>query len=327
MSLPRYARSDRSAGHNQPNRFTRREFFAASALAGLGACSVARSGRISDALAWGGEGLRDGAFLRPRAVGTHGGTVYVIDTTGRIQLFDGEGEFYRMWRTPAAETGTPTAIAFGLDGRVLVPDTHYSRILEYTHEGELLHQWGSFGVGADEFVYPTGIVESLDGQYYISEYGDDAEQVRVFDASRSETHRWGGFGDAPGQLSRAMAIDMDSRGLLYVADSANHRVQCFDSAGELVRILGAPGTGPGKLNFPYDLSVGPRDTLFVCEYGAHRISQFDAGGRFVTTYGSAGDDLGEFNGPRGVAVDGDGRVFVADTDNHRMQRFQAGDIG
>ena len=42
------------------------------------------------------------------------------------------------------------------NGRVLVPDTHNSRVLEYTSEGELLDQWGSYGNGPALGWRPSG---------------------------------------------------------------------------------------------------------------------------------------------------------------------------
>ena len=302
----------------------RREFLGLSAAACLSAslsgCASPRS-LPKDVLVWGGEGLRDGSFIKPRAIAVSGKVVYAIDTTGRVQSFTEEGEFLDLWHTPKSENGTPTAIAFSVDKRILVPDTHYSRILEYAPTGELLERWGTYGTGSGQFIYPTGIVQAPDGTYYISEYGVDAERVQVFAQDRSVLREWGHQGDGPGEFSRAMAIERSAEGNLFVADTANHRVQCFDESGTLLRIIGAMGKAEGDLSYPYDLSLAADGSLFVAEYGTHRISRFTSGGEFVGTIGRPGRGDGEFNGPRGVAVSESGYVFVADTDNHRIQRF------
>ncbi len=41
-------------------------------------------------------------------------------------------------------------------------------------------------------------------------------------------------------------VRVDSRGLIYVLDGGNSRIQVFDPAGEYVRTLGAEGSGPGE---------------------------------------------------------------------------------
>lgn len=265
---------------------------------------------------WGGQGLRDGSFLRPRAIGVCDGEVYVVDTTGRIQVFTPDGTFLRLWTTPSADNGTPTAIAFAGDN-VLVPDTHYSRILEYTRQGELLEQWGEYGNQPGQFIYPTGIARDADGASYISEYGENAERVQVFDGARRFVRLWGSHGEAPGQFNRAMALVLSKAGDVYVADTANHRIQRFDKAGNLLGVLG----GPGALNFPHDIALAPDGSLLTAEYGAHRITRFGANGEIVGRYGGPGRGPGAFYGPRGVAVGVDGTVYVADTDNHRVQAF------
>lgn len=296
-------------------KFGRREFI------GLAVAGAVVSCRKSTNSGWGHQGLREGSFIRPRAMGYKNGEVYVIDTTGRIQVFSDKGEFLRSWSTPSAENGTPTAIAFTKDGRVIVPDTHYSTILEFTPEGKLLTKWGKYGTESDAFIYPTGLVCTDNGNYFFSEYGVDAERVHVFDANHQFVREWGVQGDGEGQFSRAMAIALGPEGELYIADTANHRVQCFDQQGKFLRAFGEAGTEPGKLKFPFDLTMAPDGSLLMAEYGTHRISRFKTDGTFVATYGKAGRGAGQFNGPRGVTVSPAGQVFVADTDNHRIVTF------
>jgi DNA-binding beta-propeller fold protein YncE len=304
-------------------RLTRRQILAVCALSLLSACGGRPGGSARAAYkVWGQAGRRSGSFVRPRAVSVKDNEVYVVDTTGRIQVFTFDGEFVRSWSTPAYENGTPTGVSFSREGRVLIPDTHYNQILEYSTDGKLLTQWGSYGTGVDEFVFPTDIAQAPDGTYYISEYGMEAERVHVFDAERRYARHWGGHGEAEGQLNRSMAIALDDQGTLYVVDTANNRVQCFDKEGALLRIIGEAGTEPGQLKYPHDIAIAPDGSLFVCEYGNNRISRFAQDGTFIACYGRPGRKPGEFNAPQGIAVSENGLVFVADTDNDRVQRME-----
>ena len=304
---------------------SRREFLTAAAVLGTAACSSSIAAKKPVAV-WGGEGLRDGRFMRPRAIDAYQDEIYVVDTTGRVQVFDSNGNFARMWKIPEQDNGTPTAIIHTLDGRIVIPDTHNSRILEYTPEGKLLSQWGSYGSGTNEFIYPTGIALSKEGTYFISEYGENAERVHVFDDSHKYQHHWGSLGDEPGNFSRAMDIAINSNGQVLVADTTNHRIQIFDQDGTLHSTFGSSGTEPGKLKFPYDIAVTKEDTVVICEYGNNRITHMTQDGKFLGAIGSAGRAPGQLNSPRGIAVTDSGKLYVADTDNHRIQEFRLEDL-
>ncbi len=305
-------------------RCSRREFLVLSGASFLSACGVRSSGP-GDWIAWGHSGTRDGEFRRPRAIAAANDEVYVIDTSGRMQIFSHDGKYLRGWIMPEYENGTPTGIAFASDGHLLIPDTHYSRILEYTPQGEILQQWGEYGTGEDQFIYPTDIVQAADGGYIISEYGQGAERMHMFDADRHFLRQWGQHGDQPGEFSRAMSLTLCG-GKVFVCDTANHRVQCFTLEGDFIRVIGGPGTEDGQLKFPHDIAVGPNETLLICEYGNNRLSRFTTTGDFLSTFGRAGRGPGEFAAPRGVTISPNGYFFVADTDNDRIQRFRLEDL-
>ena len=71
--------------------------------------------------AWGKAGRRNGEFVKPRAISVSQSEVYVVDTTGRVQVFTEDGEYVRQWSVPESTNGTPTSIAFDREGR----DTKY----------------------------------------------------------------------------------------------------------------------------------------------------------------------------------------------------------
>ncbi len=275
---------------------------------------------VSGLYVWGDPGIRDGHFKRPRAIAAWRDEVFVIDTTGRMQVFDPNGTFLRSWILPKIDNGTPTGITPVADGRLLIPDTHNSRLLEYDRSGELLTMWGEYGTGVDEFIYVTDVVLDDEGRYIFSEYGMQAERVHIFSKARKFERAWGTLGEAPGEFSRAMSITRSAEGQLFVCDTANHRIQCFEPDGKLAHIISSPGASPGELKFPYDIDLAPDNTLIVCEYGNHRISRFDTSGKLVGCFGRAGRGPGEFNAPRGACASADGFVYVADTDNNRVQR-------
>jgi sugar lactone lactonase YvrE len=306
----------------------RRRFLTCAMAAVWAGCTPPKTARQPLRL-WGGHGLRPGEFAKPRAISVRplptGHEVFVIDTTGRVQIFSASGDFLRQWDMPDASNGTPTAVTFAKD-RVIIPDTHWSQIAEYTFEGEELKRWGHFGTEQDAFIYPTGVALGPQGEYFFSEYGEGAHRIHVFDADQKFLRQWGGFGEAPGEVNRPMSIALSPAGMVWVADTANHRVQGFDFEGTLQHVIDGAGTVLDSIKYPYDLDVAADGSLLVAEYGANRVSRFSATGAYMAAYGMPGRLPGEFNAPRGVAVSPDGIVYIADTDNHRIQAFPMEEI-
>ena len=301
----------------------RRQFLAIGAAGLLASCSQSGLFTGSSVHTWGRPAIVDGGFSHPRAIGTTDDEVFVIDKSGRVQAFDHDGVHRRTWSLPKVDNGTPTGLTFASSGNVLIPDTHNSRILEYTREGELLSQWGTYGTDPGTFIYPTDLALASDGTYVVSEYGTDAERIQIFDRDAAFVRTWGKHGDAVGEFSRAMALVVHED-TIYVCDSANNRVQIFDLEGECLDSWGETGTASGQLKFPFDMALAPDGSLVLCDYGNNRIARYTLDGKLLGEFGRPGRVVGRFHGPRGVDVSPDGTVFVADTDNHRIQRFDLG---
>jgi tripartite motif-containing protein 71 len=123
-----------------------------------------------------------------------------------------------------------------------------------------------------------------------------------------------------------ISIALDPQGNLYVADSANHRIQKFDGQGKLISKWGGLGQGNGQLNCqPYNfcaVAVDSSGHVYVTDGNNNRVVKFDSSGKFLSTWGSTGYDNGQFTNPFGLGVDRQGNVYVSD-DNHRIQKFDA----
>jgi DNA-binding beta-propeller fold protein YncE len=265
-----------------------------------------------DILIIGGPGSTDGRFATPRAAAWDpSGRLYVVDKTGRVQAFDGEGRVLRVWKTPAVELGRPGGVAVDLQGHVLVADTHYHQVLRYSPDGELLSSFGSEGRGPGQFIYPVGLAIAPDGTIYVSEFGGN-DRIQAFDSSGRFRFEWGRYGDAPGEFKRPQGLAW-AGGRLYAADAVNDRVQVFSPEGEF--LLSWSG-----LRYPYSVSVDREDNILVAEYGRDRISRFSPDGRPLGGAGGSGAASGFLNRPWSAVAAGD-RVYVVDSENHRVQRW------
>ncbi|GAA5506209.1 hypothetical protein Rcae01_01661 [Novipirellula caenicola] len=297
----------------------------------ISGCVSGASGS-STQIVWGRRGFSEGRFLKPRAIAiSPADELFIVDTTGRIQVFDVDGNFQRGWKTPDTENGRPTGLAVETPPgdhpvpHLLVADTHYYRTLTYTLDGQLCSDkqiGGVAGHSPGEFAFVTDAVCDKKGCFYIGEYGD-SDRIQKFDPQGNFLTQWGGTGNAPGQFVRPQSLVVRDH-VLWVADACNHRIQCFDIREEtpkLINVFGHEGNAAGEFYYPYDLAFASDGTLIVCEYGNQRLQRFTPEGKWIATWGAPGFQPGQLYQPWGVVVDSQDRVHILDSNNHRVQRL------
>jgi DNA-binding beta-propeller fold protein YncE len=296
-------------------------------MSGLACDEVTPSSGQLD-LVWGRRGLSDGRLQKPRAMAVdRQDQLYIVDMTGRIQVFTADGDYLRSWRTPEIDNGKPSGLSFDRHGNLLVADTHYFRVLVYTPLGEPIPDetiGGTNGHAPGEFGFVTDAVQDSKGNYYVSEYGE-YDRIQKFSPDRQFLFQWGGHGTEPGQFVRPQNLAVDDQDQIWVADACNHRIQVFNATGDqaqLVRIWGQQGTQIGQLSYPYDLVLDGRGHIYIAEFGNHRVQKFTLDGQSLGCWGKHGRRDGELHQPWALVQDSQGRIHVLDTYNHRVQRIR-----
>ena len=253
--------------------------------------------------------------------------LYLVDKTGRIQVFDKEGEYLRGWQTPEFAQGKPTGLSFDRSGLLMVADTHYYRILFYQPDGTLLPErtlGGQLGQRPGEFGLVTDVVQDDRGCYYVAEYGE-YDRIQKFSPTGAFLLEWGGHGNRPGEFIRPQNLAIDEQNRIWVVDACNDRIQVFDvdgSEARLVQIWGKRGHEPGRLRYPYDLILDGQGHVYICEFGNHRVQKFTVDGRSLGSWGVQGRGEGQLYNPWALVQDSRGRIYVLDTYNHRVQRVR-----
>jgi sugar lactone lactonase YvrE len=156
----------------------------------------------------------------------------------------------------------------------------------------------------------------------------------------------GGFGyDGEGsarqaRLAQPLGVDVDNAGVLYIADSSNHRIrkvvgdQMSTVAGNGQRAWSGDG-GPATaaaLRDPSDVVAAADGTLYIADAGSHRIRRVSASG-IITTFagiglsGFAGDNgpatAARLYAPTFVSLDSGRNLYIADSTNKRVRRVDA----
>jgi sugar lactone lactonase YvrE len=142
---------------------------------------------------------------------------------------------------------------------------------------------------------------------------------------------------AQASLNDPTGVAVDTRGSVYIADFANHRVRRIGKDGVITTVagMGTPGfSGDGgpatlsRLSFPTGVAVDAKGVLYIADYGNHRIRRVSPNGVITTLagvghFGFLGDGglatQASLNSPMGVAVDAAGVIYIADTGNQRVR--------
>ena len=77
---------------------------------------------------------------------------------------------------------------------------------------------------------------------------------------------------------KSIAMEVDSKGNIYVMDRANYRVQKFDKNGNFVLTIGRQGLGPGEFQRMHGLHLDNRER--ICVLDRRMIHIFNTNGEF-----------------------------------------------
>ena len=228
-----------------------------------------------------------------------------------ITTMEGRGFYY------------PVDTAVAPDGRLYVVnkslenDNRGVRVTMCTIDGDYFGNFGSFGEGDGQFIWPSGCAVDSQGRVFVSD--EHLHRVSAFDRDGVFRYKFGRRGAGDGDFDTPSGLAFDSEDNLYVADTYNHRIQKFTSQGNFSLGFGAAEGGPGQLNLPWGVTVDAAGAVYVADWGNDRIQKYSPRGEHLASYGASGRNDGEFHRPSSVAVDDDGYMYVADWGNERLQ--------
>ncbi|TVY08269.1 stalk domain-containing protein [Paenibacillus cremeus] len=208
---------------------------------------------------------------------------------------------------------SPSGVAVAPDGSVLIADTRNQMIRKLA--GGQVSTYAGVLFKKDVKGFPVGAM--LDGEASLS------------------------------MFQEPMGMAFDSKGNLYIADSANHAIRKVDASTQQVSTLAGSGLlgskdGTGKsasFQQPSDVAVAADGTVYVADTLNHLIRSISPAG-VVTTLNAASNRVVEvspgqvstagdfadgslaaakFNEPSGLVLDAKGNLYVSDSGNQRIR--------
>ncbi len=152
--------------------------------------------------------------------------VVVMDRAGHVLRSWGRGDFV-----------LPHSLRSDAQGNVWTVDAGSSRVIKYSAQGKklLTIEVGGMPDTGSPFRGATDLAFGSKGNIFVADgYGN--ARVLEYSAVGKMVHQWGTPGAEAGEFQLPHAIQVDDRGIVYVADRENGRIEKFDQSG---RYLGA----------------------------------------------------------------------------------------
>jgi DNA-binding beta-propeller fold protein YncE len=121
-------------------------------------------------------------------------------------------------------------------------------------------------------------------------------------------------------LGAASAVDVDSRGRLYLFHRGPRPILCFGSNGKLLR-----SWGDDLIGTAHGLRVDRDDNVWVTDIGHHVVMKFSPKGKLLLTLGQVdkpGIGHDQFNKPTDIGFGKRGEIYISDGyGNSRVMKF------
>ena len=249
----------------------------------------------------------------------------------------------------------PGGVTIGPADEVVIVDRDNKEVMMFDEDLKLIRTFGQGG-GDSKLNYPVGVAV---GHHVIavSEFGDHV--VKKYSLQGDYLSKFGSHGSGNGQFNHPQGLCFNSKGLLYVVDYINCRVQMFRENNVFLFKFGSKGHNPGQFqdpryiavdtsdrvyvtdwyddgginvfsedghfikkincNKPYAIGIAPDDYIITDDHSNHFLTVFSPTHELVGKFGVCGKGKGQFDRILCIAINSSGTIFVTENKNHRLQ--------
>ena len=246
-------------------------------------------------------------------------------------------------------------ITTGQNDEVVIADYGNKEVIIFNKDLKLIRTFGRDS-GDSKLNNPAGVAVA-NNVIAVSEWADHV--VKKYSLQGDYLSKLGCRGSGDGQFISPRGLCFNSKGLLYVVDNNNYRVQVFRENNLFLFKFGSSGLNPGQFQDPRYVAVDSSDQVYVTDYSNDGdISVFSEDGLFIkkincnipfaisiapddyiithdhvndvltifsptheliAKFGVCGKEKGQFNNIHGIAINNSGTIYVTEYSNHRLQ--------
>jgi len=254
----------------------------------------------------------------------------------------------------AKKFSCPRSVAIGSNDEIVITDRDNEEVIVFDRNLKLIRTFGQDSKDI-KLNRPVGVAV-CHNIIAVCDCGDNV--VKRFSLQGDYLSKFGSRGSENGQFNYPQGLCFNSKGLLYVVDNGNYRVQVFRENMFLFK-FGSKGRKPGQFQYPCYIAVDSSDQVYVTD-NSHcgGINLFSENGHFfkkincnkpfticiapddciitehdenngltifspthqlITTFGVCGKEKGQFHNIYGIAINNSGIIFVTEARNSRLQ--------
>ena len=241
----------------------------------------------------------------------------------------------------------PFGVAIGPNDEIVIVDSDNKEVIIFDKDLKLIRTFGQ-GSGDSKLNYPVGVAVGHN-VIAVSEFDDHV--VKKFSLQGDYLSKIGSRGSEDGQFINPQGLCFNSKGLLYVVDRSNCRVQVFrenvflfkfgskghnsgefqesryiavDSSDQVyvtdysddggISVFREDGHFIKRINFnvPFAICIAPDDHIIARVKGNHTITVFSPTHECIAKFGVYGEGKGQFSLILGIAVNNSGTIFITE---------------
>ena len=172
----------------------------------------------------------------------------------------------------------PLGVTTTTNDDVVVVDNDNKDVVILNKDMKLIRSFGQ-GSGDSKLNDPRGVAV---GHNVIAVSEFSYHVVKKFTLQGDYLSKFGSYGSGDGQFINPRGLTFNSKGLLYVVDHSNCRIQLFDNNNNFLFKFGSKGSNPGQFQYPHYIALDSSDQVYVTDISSSGgIIVFSEDGHFI----------------------------------------------